>query len=197
MIEKQPNNINQPIEYYTKGSYWENRQDSKSDYKVRLVEYILKKYKISLFSGLKAAEIGCGQGAFLFPLSEYLEKEEIQYQLLGYDVSPQAINLANVRNLSSSNDKVSFLVGSAADIPSNLDFIFCMDVLEHVEDPFQFLRELSSKSKYLILHLPIEHSIGHLIMQTPSQSYRTFQHIHFYSWETAKLLINESPFHLL
>lgn len=186
----------QPAEHYTSGDYWQNREKSESTYKVHLVDSLIKKSHLNLSPHIKAAELGCGQGAFLFPFADFLEKHDLDYQLLGYDISTPAINLAQSRNQHPEN-KLKFLTGSANDLPNGLDFIFCMDVIEHVENPFEFLRNLSNKSKYLILHLPIEHSIGHLLMRNPTQSYNTFKHIHFFSWESANLLIKESQFELV
>ncbi|MEH1913987.1 class I SAM-dependent methyltransferase [Nostoc sp.] len=195
-MNQSSNNLTQVSDHYTSGAYWLEHQNSDSTYKVRLLESLLEKSQLSLSSTLKAAEIGCGQGAFLFPFANYLENQKIQCKLLGYDISSQAILLAKEKN-KHSEDTLSFFIGSAENIPDGLDFIFCMDVLEHVENPWELLRSLSSKSKYLILHLPIEQSIGHMLMQSPSHSYKTFRHIHFYSWETAKILFQESPFKLL
>jgi len=186
--------MSQASEHYTKGYYWSQRQDSDSTYKVDLVESLLRKSKVHLSESVKIAEIGCGQGAFLFPFVRYLYKLKIDYQAFGYDISSQAITLAKSRN---SDSKLSFFTGSDESVPTGLDIIFCMDVLEHVENPWEMLRGLSLKSKYVIVHLPLEHSIGHLFFSTPLKSYETFKHIHFFSWTTAKLLIKDSPFTLL
>lgn len=186
------NNI---VEHYISGDYWKNRENSDSTYKIALLESLIQKYKIVLPSPLKIAEVGCGQGAFLLPLADRLNRKQIEYRLFGYDIAADAIALAQSRN--PHGDRLSFAVGSAEDIPAQLDAIFCMDVLEHVENPFAFLRSLAGKSTYVILHLPIEQSFGHLLRRCTSTSYQTFQHIHFYSWETARILIDISPFELV
>ncbi|MHC5740421.1 MAG: hypothetical protein ACYTXT_00690 [Nostoc sp.] len=93
-MNQSSNNLTQVSDHYTSGAYWLERQNSDSTYKVRLVESLLKKSQLSLSSTLKAAEIGCGQGAFLFPFANYLENQKIQCNLLGYDISSQAILIA-------------------------------------------------------------------------------------------------------
>jgi hypothetical protein len=92
---------------------------------------------------------------------------------------------------------IKFHVGSAKDIASGYDLIFCLDVIEHVENPREFLIELSGKYNYVLLHLPIEHSIAHLIFKYPKLTYELYRHIQFYSWETAKILIDDSPFEIV
>jgi SAM-dependent methyltransferase len=105
-------------DYYTSGDYWQGLEDTDSTYKVDVVDSLLQQYKIPLSTQIKAAEVGCGQGAFLFPLAEYFDQKKINYQLQGYDISPQAINLAQAKN--KNLDKLLFTIGSTDDIPTLL-----------------------------------------------------------------------------
>ncbi len=178
--------------YYLDGSYWEHRATSDSSYKVNLAFSLLDHSGVKLRRHLRVAEVGCGQGAFLVPLASALESKGVDATMLGLDISPHAIDMANSRA-----ERIQFAVGSAADVPRDLDIIFCMDVVEHVEQPYEFLRSLAGKSTYVILHLPLEHSIGHLLLRKPSASYAEFRHINFYSWETAQVLLSELPFRLV
>lgn len=184
-----------PENYYTSGHYWEKYADSDSSCKVDLVAHLFEKYPILAGSWIHAAEVGCGQGAFLFPLAKRFKDKSIPFDLIGYDISPDAIEIAKKRG-NAFGDNLKFSVGSAGDVRNGLDIIFVMDVLEHVENPYQFLRDLAGKSKYLLVHLPIEHSIAHLLMRKVSRSNTEFNHIHFFSWESAKIMISESPFEI-
>jgi hypothetical protein len=183
-------------DYYTSDEFWNDYEDSDSSYKVWIFDSLLKKSCLKLPHFINAAEIGCGQGAFLFPLVNYFNDKEVQFKLQGYDISPKAISLAMSKS-KFPEQLLSFHSSSAESIPDGLDFIFCIDVLEHVENPWEILRNLALKSEYLILHLPIEQSIGHLFGHSPTRSNHNFNHIHFYSWETAKLMIQESPFEIV
>jgi len=183
-------------QHYISGNYWSERQDSDSTYKVDLLDSFLQKINLNLeniseSSQLTISEVGCGQGAFLFPLVEFLTRKQIKFRATGYDIATQAIELAKSKN-KYPEDTLCFAVGSNESIPSRQDIIFVMDVLEHVDNPFLFLESLQEKSKYLIIHLPIEQSFFHLLFNTPTSSYKTFKHIHFFSWETANILIQES-----
>lgn len=185
---------------YTSGVYWEEHRDVDSSYKVELLNVFLEKLEeqrnFLLPKSLKLAEIGCGTGAFLFPLAESLTKKGFEFECVGYDISDLAINIANSRNISSES-RLTFFTGSAEDLPSGFDIIYVIDVLEHLENPFSFLQNLYGKSKYLIVHLPIEQSVVHLLAKTPISSHQLYRHIHFFSWESAKILIQESPYNLM
>jgi SAM-dependent methyltransferase len=175
---------------YTSGAYWARHADSDSGYKVRLLLSLLDRANLTMTPGSRLVEVGCGQGAFLLPLAALLRSRGITAELIGLDISPDAIDLARAR---SAGLGVRFEVGSAADVP-DADFLFLMDVVEHVENPDAFLRELAGKTRYVALHLPVEHSFAHLLLNKPTTTARVFDHVHFYSMETSRLLIERSPF---
>jgi SAM-dependent methyltransferase len=181
--------------YYTKGTFWEGREASESAFKLELVLPFFHKYPNLLLKQGKYADLGCGQGSFLLALAQYLDNLKLNYELYGYDISPYAIELAN--KFADKKPDIVFRVGSCLDLPDDLDLIFINDVVEHVENPYQLLRDLARKSKYVIMHLPIEQSISHMLMRKPSSSYNLFRHLHFFSWETARILINHSPFKII
>jgi ubiquinone/menaquinone biosynthesis C-methylase UbiE len=54
----------------------------------------LSKFNINISQGIRAAEIGCGQGAFLFPFAKYCYTNNIPFKLDGYDIAFNAIQLA-------------------------------------------------------------------------------------------------------
>jgi len=59
------------------------------------------------------------------------------------------------------------------------------------------MRDLASKSEYLILHLPIEYSIVNILLRRVSRSHRVFGHINFFSWGSARIFIERSPFTII
>lgn len=181
--------------YYTQGTFWEGRETIGSSFKLELVLPLLNKYSKLLLNKCKFADLGCGQGSFLLALAKYLDNLKLDYELYGYDISSYAIELAKM--VANHKPNIEFHVGSCLDLPDELDIIFIIDVIEHVENPYKLLREIASKTHYVILHLPIEQSISHMFMKKPSSSYELFRHLHFYSWETAKILIHHSPFRIV
>jgi 2-polyprenyl-3-methyl-5-hydroxy-6-metoxy-1,4-benzoquinol methylase len=173
---------------YTSGAYWADRLNSDSTYKVRLLLSLLEAAQIQICDGARLVEVGCGQGAFLIPLAQQLRARNIHAEYTGIDISPDAIALAKSRAKN-----IHWQVGST-EVVDQADIVFLMDVVEHVENPDLFLRSLVGKTSLVVLHLPIEQSLAHFLLRKATASAREFDHLHFYSAETASLLIKRSPF---
>lgn len=185
-------NLSSIERHYSEGLYWQNRRHERSSYKINLLMKLIGDPKSFFHSGFKGAEIGCGNGAYLLPLEHEIDKHIEKFSLVGFDIAPNAIKAAIEDNEQDSH--IQFLIGSAEDIREKVDCIFLMDVVEHVENPYSFMRKLKGKSKYIIVHLPLEHSFGHIVLGKPTKSYNDFKHIHFFSWETANILFRETGF---
>jgi hypothetical protein len=95
-------------------------------------------------------EVGCGCGEILFQLQKKLPSAT---NLNGYEVSPHAFELCRGR----ANDRLSFFLKNYCDEPdARCDLLLLIDVIEHIEDYFRFLRDIREKSQYKILHIPLE-----------------------------------------
>jgi hypothetical protein len=183
--------------YYTSGQYWKGRESEESRFKVRLLFATAKQIGVDFKQGFTGVEIGCGNGAFLFPLEEELLKVGTHCDLLGLDISPQAISLATKRSSNGGHAHLNFSVGSVHDIRKKVDYIFVMDVIEHVENPYEFLRALNGKAEYIFIHLPLENSLSHVALGKLRQSYHRFRHLHFFSWDSATIMIEECKFKVI
>jgi len=183
--------------FYTSGEYWRSRLTSSSDYKVPLALRALAAANIELKPGLKAAEIGCGNGAFLFPLARALDAKFRAFTLCGFDISPLAIERATEMARESGDNRISFHLGSAANVKDRFDVVFLMDVVEHVTDPYEFLESTRAVAPLVVLHLPIEQSVAHNLLHKLTQSYNTYHHVHFFSRESMRLLLWETGFEIL
>lgn len=178
--------------HYTSGTYWESRLDDKSDYKVPLAMRVLSDAGISLSPGVRAVEIGCGDGAFLFPLMRAFQAKVPDFSLTGYDISSLAINRARAAAAAKNESRLSFHTGSAGEVRERFDIAFVMDVVEHVTDPFAFLGAVARLAPVIVVHLPIEQSLAHQLMGRPSRSYDAYHHIHFFSIDSMRILLREA-----
>lgn len=183
--------------YYISGSYWQQRGGSESSYKVGLLLTAAEKAGLSFQEDFRGIEFGCGTGGFLIPLEQSLGKSLKSFQLSGYDIAPNGIAKAKEQMGKAPIDRLHFEVGSVADINTKVDYIFLMDVLEHVENPYQFLRELRGKAKYIFLHLPLENSLAHTLLGKRRQSYQNFRHLHFFSWDSAQIMLKECRYKVI
>jgi 2-polyprenyl-3-methyl-5-hydroxy-6-metoxy-1,4-benzoquinol methylase len=122
---------------YKDGQYFENNQSwhvEDSPWKANQVLKILSRNNLIPDT---ICEVGCGAGEILFQLSNKLTKTEF----FGYEISPQAFELA----ASRKSDRVNFYLKDFLLENAFYDVVMAIDVIEHIEDYFTFLRALQKK----------------------------------------------------
>jgi 2-polyprenyl-3-methyl-5-hydroxy-6-metoxy-1,4-benzoquinol methylase len=85
-------------------------------------------------------DIGCGAGAF----SSELRKAGRAQSLHGVELAPEAA--AQAEKVLDRVWRVDLSAG-AADLPGNYDLVLCLDVLEHMQDPWAAVRRVRSLVK--------------------------------------------------
>ena len=136
-------------------------------------------------------EVGCGAGEILKLLQERLGDECI---FAGYDIAPQAIELARMRE----NERLHVQLGDVTrEQDAFFDLILVMDVLEHMEDCFSFLRTLREKSHYKIFHLPMDISVRSILRGELPVYRQTYGHIHYFTRELALQMVREQGYEVL
>lgn len=177
------------VDRYIDGSYlainptW-GVEDSK--WKASQVDKILRKNGIDPGT---FAEVGCGAG-------EILRQMAIAYpnaSLIGYEVSPQAFALCHER----ASDRVQFVLGDILDVDLQLDCLLCLDVLEHIEDCFGFLRKLRSKAKHKVFHIPLDISVTSVLQGGMMKARAELGHLHYFSKETALATLSDCGYEVL
>jgi SAM-dependent methyltransferase len=125
-------------------------------------------------------EVGCGAGEVLKQLQEQMSSECL---LWGYDISPQALELSKSR----ANERLQFkLADIRQEQKAFFDLILIMDVIEHLEDYFSFLRDIRSKSHYTIFHIPLDLSVQTILRRNGLLKVReSYGHIHYFTKEIA------------
>ena len=125
-------------------------------------------------------DIGCGAGEVLRQLQLYLPRD---CELTGYDISPQAIALAHSRE----NQHLRFTLGDLLAEPSaHYDLLLALDVVEHLEDYFAFLRALRTHADYTIFFFPLELSVQTVIRPHGLLHTRdAYGHLHHFTKELA------------
>jgi len=121
-------------------------------------------------------EIGCGAGGILAELQKVLP-DHIMFT--GYDISPQAHALS----AQFSNPRCQFILGDAFADTFNYDLVLVMDVIEHVEDYFSFLRRTKQKGEWKLYHIPLDAYASGILRG--NNSWDTAGHLHLFTIETA------------
>lgn len=91
-------------------------------------------------------DIGCGPGTITIDFAKLVP----QGQVVGLDFVEDPLNQARAHAVESGVDNIRFAVGDiqALDFPDNtFDVVHCHQVLQHVADPIQALREMRRVTK--------------------------------------------------
>lgn len=177
---------------YTSGSYLEKNplwHTEESLWKAELVMRMLNRRGIVPRT---ICEVGCGAGEVLRQLQLRLGGD---CELLGCDVSPQAIELCQSR----ANEKLRFLRGDDSRIAESFfDLVLIMDVIEHVEDYFSLLRNIKKRARHKIFQIPLDLSVQTILRATPMLKDREkFGHIHYFNKELALQLLVDVGYQII
>lgn len=145
-------------------------------------KHILRAIKQSGIDHNTVAEIGCGPGSIL---NELRARFEAEYS--GFDPSLDAISMAQ------PHDHVSIKLGGI-ECMEEYDLVLCIDVIEHVEDVFGFLRSLLPKGKKFIFHIPLDMSCCGILRNTVMASREAVGHIHYFDRNTALATLKDCGF---
>jgi len=78
------------------------------------------------------------------------------------------------------------------------DIVMAIDVLEHVEDYFGFLRRLRVMGDYKIFHIPLELSVQTVLRSSPIiKGRKTWGHIHYFTKETALETLKDTGYKVI
>lgn len=177
---------------YTDGDYLKNNPTwdvEDAPWKADLIFRMMEKNRIRPTS---ICEIGCGCGEILFQLQK---KMPASTKLTGYEISPQAYELCKGR----SNEQLSFQLKNYCDETDNsCDLILLIDLIEHLEDYFEFLRNIRVKSPYKILHIPLEMFVlAVLYPQFHLGQRKKVGHLHYFSRDIALSMLRDLGYEIL
>ena len=134
------------------------------------------------------AEIGCGAGGILRKLAEYDNFKDVQFK--GYDISPQAIELAK----KSENENVEFFCQDllSESITEYFDILLVIDVFEHVPDYLGFLNLCRKKARYKIYHIPLDIHVSSVLRNSFIGGRYTMGHLHYFVADSAIATLKDS-----
>ncbi len=158
--------------FYEK-NYLENNPSWHSEdsyFKSNIIQKIIKNNKIKFKN---FCEVGCGVGKIVENISLNYKKKSF----FGYEISKTAYKMCN-KKLKN----VKYFNKSIEGINKKFDIILCADVLEHVENPYLFLRNIKKKSKFQIFHVPLDLSVNSILRKSILLNVReNVGHLHLYT----------------
>jgi SAM-dependent methyltransferase len=136
-------------------------------------------------------EVGCGAGEILRHLADELEPGT---RFFGYEISPDAYKLCSRKN----GGNFAFKLGNLLEEPAHFDVVMAIDVFEHVEDCFTFLRKLRGKGRHKIFHIPLDLSAFSLVRgRKLLDMRRSVGHIHYFTKDTALALLADCGYKII
>ena len=177
---------------YKQGEYLEKHPTwhiEDSPWKTKQLMKIIKRNHLQPTS---ICEVGCGAGEILNQLYSQLP-ENIKFS--GYEISPQAYALCQQRK----KERLQFhLKNLFDDKEAFFDMVLAIDLIEHIEDCFGFLRDLHKKAEYKIFHIPLELSVQTVLRSKPIlKSRQVVGHIHYFTKETAIAILEDTGYEVL
>lgn len=176
---------------YLNGQYLQNNPTwdvEDSPWKARVIHDLLRKNKIRVN---EVVEIGCGAGGILEQLS-LLETSVAHFK--GYDISPQAIELAQTKE----TDKVRFFQQDFLAGEEKAELVLIIDVLEHIADFYGFLEKLKAKGQRFVFHIPLDASCRSLLKPwTIKQQRDAVGHLHYFSEEMVWWFLKDTQYDII
>jgi SAM-dependent methyltransferase len=127
------------------------------------------------------AEIGCGSGAILDELSKFPDLRDARFE--GYDISPQAIAIAN----GIGNPRIEFqerdLLAEPAE--TRFDLLLIIDVFEHVPDYMGFVERCRQRADLKIYHIPLDLHVSSVARNAFIRGRYSIGHIHYFTADSA------------
>jgi len=136
------------------------------------------------------AEVGCGAGGVLRALQRCMP-EATSFD--GYDVAPAAIQ----RAAQHANARLAFHCEDITRAGRTFDLLLCIDVFEHVEDPFAFLRAIRPLAPRVVFNIPLEIHVAGTLINHQLWTRRQFGHLHFYTAALALETLRECGYQVI
>jgi SAM-dependent methyltransferase len=177
---------------YVDGGYAEKNplwHIDESPFKVKQILRMIEKHSLRPET---ICEVGCGAGEVLRLLQSKMDTSCIFW---GYDISPQALEMSKSR----ANDHLQFkLADTGQEEGVFFDLILVLDVIEHVEDYYGFLKGIRPRSDLKIFHVPLDLSVQAVLRKRGLLRRREeHRHIQYFTKETALETLKDVGYEVL
>ena len=179
------------LEKYTSGEYFRNNPSwdlEDSPWKAKKVAELLATIH---YRPKSICEVGCGAGGVLAALGRFYPDAE----LFGYEVAREAEKFWGAHQESH----IQFAVGDFFELNRrHFDLVLLVDVIEHLENPFEFLRRLRAYGDIFVFHIPLDLSATNVLRESPLlRSWSRVGHLHYFTKGLALAMIRECAYHVL
>ncbi len=175
---------------YNNDTYLNNNpswHEEDAPFKSARIAALLARNKITFKT---VCEIGCGSGEILVQLEKKLPAD---VSFSGFDISAAAIDIAKKKETA----KIKFYCNDISTSKGNyfFDLLLVIDVIEHVENYFSFLKGTALIGKYTVFHIPLDISVWSLFReQMLVESKNRVGHIHNFTEDFILNILSDHGF---
>lgn len=175
---------------YADGTYLRNNPDWHADDSAWKAGHVARMLQRNGIAPRSVCEVGCGSGEILVELRRQLGPGT---RFVGYDISPDALRIASRK---AAPPLLDFRLGDGLeDAGARFDVAMAIDVFEHVEDYFSFLRKLRALARHKVFHIPLELSAWWVARAAPLlRQRRAVGHLHHFTKETALATLEDTGY---
>jgi len=182
-------------EIYSSGKYLDKHPTWHVEISQPKAQNILKMIQRANLHPQTICEVGCGAGEILAQLQKNMDSTCI---FQGYDISPQAVELARARE----NDKLQFIAADFTQKNAFFDLILMIDMIEHVENCFDFLRTIKSMGEHKIIQFALDLTIETLLINPNAllgfrSTYGHIGHLHYFTKNIALAMLEDLGYEVL
>lgn len=178
---------------YQDGTYLKHNPSwhmEESPFKVRQILRMMTRQNLSPTT---VCDVGCGGGVVLAELQPHLPPGCTCW---GYDVSSDAIAFCASR--SKKNLQYSLRDVRRDQCDALFDLVLMLDVFEHVDDYIGLVRDVRSKGKYKLFHIPLDLSVQAVARKNGLLRRRdNVAHLHYFTKETALRTLTDVGYNLV
>jgi SAM-dependent methyltransferase len=176
---------------YLRGDYLRNNPSWDIEDSLWKAERVTDLVKTAGFPARSFCEVGCGAGGVLAELRKRFPDAE----LVGYDIASDASKFWPLHGWAD----ISFCVGDFLELNRRrFDVLLLLDVIEHLENPFDFLLRLREYGCYFVFHLPLDLSVSNVLREKPLlRAWSRVGHLHFFTKGIALSLLKECQYYVL
>jgi SAM-dependent methyltransferase len=159
-----------------------------SPWKATLAKGMLERVRISPRS---ICDVGCGAG---FVLAE-LRRSYADAELYGFDIAPALPDFWKRHEGSAIQFELGDFVTSNS---RHYDVVLCLDVIEHIPDPFAFLSAIRGSANHFVFIIPLDLSAMTVARERPLlRQRREVGHLHYFTKNLALSLLRECGYSIV
>ena len=170
--------------YLNTNSNW-HQEDS--PFKASVIKKMINKNNIKFNN---CADVGCGAGL----VTEILSKAHPNVSFIGFDLSKDVYSFWEER---AKRKNLKFINGDVFDFSKSFDLILCLDVFEHVEDYFRFLKKLKKSGRKFIFNIPLDMNVMKVITNGIKLARTEVGHLHYFNQYTALETLKDCGFKVI